>query len=66
MLFVFQAEDMIQRIRKTFKESLQSLKWMDEETKAAAIEKVDAITEMIGKYSLLSIYMNVKCKFLNC
>lgn len=51
MLFVFQAEDMIQRIRKTFKESLQSLKWMDEETKAAAIEKVDAITEMIGKYS---------------
>ncbi|XP_037790089.1 endothelin-converting enzyme homolog [Penaeus monodon] len=42
------AEDMIQRIRKTFKESLQSLKWMDEETKTAAIEKVDAITEMIG------------------
>ncbi|XP_042880127.1 endothelin-converting enzyme homolog isoform X2 [Penaeus japonicus] len=42
------AEDMIKRIRKTFKEGIQSLQWMDVETKAAAIGKVDAITEMIG------------------
>ncbi|KAG0710934.1 Endothelin-converting enzyme [Chionoecetes opilio] len=42
------AEDMIDRVRNSFKDSLLSVTWMDEETQKKAIEKADAIFEMIG------------------
>ncbi|XP_056138989.1 endothelin-converting enzyme 2b isoform X1 [Lampris incognitus] len=42
------AEEMINEIRSAFKESLDKLTWMDEQTKQAAKEKADAIYDMIG------------------
>ncbi|XP_066972387.1 endothelin-converting enzyme homolog isoform X3 [Macrobrachium rosenbergii] len=42
------AEEMIRRVRKTFKDSLHSLDWMDNKTRKAALEKATSITEMIG------------------
>ncbi|XP_045111624.1 endothelin-converting enzyme homolog isoform X2 [Portunus trituberculatus] len=42
------AEDMIDRVRKSFEENLQSVTWMDEETQRKAIEKAVSISEMIG------------------
>ncbi|XP_013387227.1 endothelin-converting enzyme homolog isoform X3 [Lingula anatina] len=43
-----QAEQMIQEVRNAFKRNLLKLTWMDEETKKAAIDKADAIVDMIG------------------
>ncbi|XP_054269922.1 endothelin-converting enzyme homolog [Macrosteles quadrilineatus] len=42
------AEDMINTIRTAFKENLKDLNWMDPETRILAMEKADAITDMIG------------------
>lgn len=39
---------MIDRVRKSFEENLQSVTWMDEETQRKAIEKAVSISEMIG------------------
>uniref|UniRef100_A0A6A7G4A8 Endothelin-converting enzyme 1-like n=1 Tax=Hirondellea gigas TaxID=1518452 RepID=A0A6A7G4A8_9CRUS len=43
-----QVEAMLQRIRKTFRLSLNTVSWMDNKTRKAATEKADAIPEMIG------------------
>ncbi|XP_064028234.1 endothelin-converting enzyme 1 isoform X4 [Pogoniulus pusillus] len=42
------AEEMIAEIKTAFEESLESLQWMDEETRRSAKEKADAIYNMIG------------------
>ncbi|XP_044277182.1 endothelin-converting enzyme 1 isoform X2 [Varanus komodoensis] len=42
------AEEMISEIKMAFEESLESLRWMDEETRRSAREKADAIYNMIG------------------
>ncbi len=42
------ALDMITRIEKGFEEGLPGLSWMDEDTRARAVEKVRAITNKIG------------------
>lgn len=42
------AENMISEIKKSFKDSMPLLDWMDEETRHLAKEKADAIIEMIG------------------
>ncbi|XP_037318692.1 endothelin-converting enzyme 2b isoform X2 [Pungitius pungitius] len=42
------AEDMINEIRSAFKDALERLHWMDEDTKRAAKDKADAIYDMIG------------------
>ncbi|KAK2526710.1 Ece1 [Columba livia] len=42
------AEEMIAEIKTAFKESLETLQWMDEETRKSAKEKADAIYNMIG------------------
>ncbi|MCB9688428.1 MAG: M13 family metallopeptidase [Alphaproteobacteria bacterium] len=42
------ALDMIQRIEGSFEAGLPSLSWMDDDTRARAIEKVRAITNKIG------------------
>ena len=39
--FFVQVEDMIQHIQETFKKSLDQNNWMDEETKTAAVKKVN-------------------------
>ena len=41
---------MLQRIRKSFRNSLNSVSWMDDKTLKVALEKADAIPEMIGLY----------------
>jgi endothelin-converting enzyme len=45
-----QAEEMINEVRDAFKANLQSLTWMDKETREAAESKADAITDMIGEF----------------
>ncbi|XP_072887825.1 endothelin-converting enzyme 1-like isoform X3 [Hemitrygon akajei] len=42
------AEEMISEIKTAFEENMKKVTWMDEETKAAAKEKADAIYDMIG------------------
>ncbi|KGL72628.1 Endothelin-converting enzyme 1, partial [Tinamus guttatus] len=42
------AEEMIAEIKTAFEESLETLQWMDEETRRSAKEKADAIYNMIG------------------
>lgn len=44
-----QAEEMINNVRDAFKNNFKNLKWMDEWTRKVAIEKADAMTDMIGK-----------------
>uniref|UniRef100_A0A182MER4 Uncharacterized protein n=1 Tax=Anopheles culicifacies TaxID=139723 RepID=A0A182MER4_9DIPT len=43
-----QAEDMINQVRDAFKENFKNLAWMDAETRRLAVEKADAISDMIG------------------
>ncbi|XP_059807760.1 endothelin-converting enzyme 1-like isoform X2 [Hypanus sabinus] len=42
------AEEMISEIKAAFEENMKKVTWMDEETKAAAKEKADAIYNLIG------------------
>ncbi|XP_013888080.1 endothelin-converting enzyme 2, partial [Austrofundulus limnaeus] len=42
------AEEMINEIRSEFKQSLDRLSWMDDETRQAAKDKADAVYDMIG------------------
>ncbi|KAK2588944.1 hypothetical protein KPH14_001799 [Odynerus spinipes] len=42
------AEQMIEEIRRAFTKNLRKLEWMDDETRKAAEEKANAITDMIG------------------
>ena len=44
-----QAEDMINNVRNAFKANFAKLRWMDEDTRKAAIVKADAISDMIGE-----------------
>ena len=44
----FQAEEMIQSVKDAFKSNLPNLKWMDRQTRDAAIEKANAVVDMIG------------------
>lgn len=39
---------MINDVREAFKRNLKNLKWMDDETREAAMVKADAISDMIG------------------
>jgi endothelin-converting enzyme len=48
-----QAEEMINEVRDAFKANLQSLTWMDRETREAAQNKADAITDMIGQFLIV-------------
>ncbi len=41
-------QEMIDGVKSAFVEKLEELKWMDEDTKAAALRKAEAITDMIG------------------
>ncbi|XP_075528265.1 neprilysin-1-like [Dermacentor variabilis] len=43
-----EVEDLVRRIRVAFNESLQTLKWMDEETRAAAVTKLVKIGSKIA------------------
>ena len=44
----FQAEKMIDQIRKAFTKNFKNLDWMDPITRRAAEEKANAITDMVG------------------
>lgn len=41
ILFFYQAEEMIAGIKDAFKTNLPQVKWMDEETKTKALNKVE-------------------------
>ena len=49
-----QAEQMIDEVKAAFKNNLPHLQWMDAKTRKAAIEKANAVVDMIGfpKYIL--------------
>lgn len=40
---------MIENVRNAFKNNFVNLKWMDEQTRKVALDKADAISDMIGK-----------------
>ena len=40
---------MISQVKEAFKTNFKNLDWMDEETRQAARDKADAISDMIGK-----------------
>ncbi|XP_048580790.1 endothelin-converting enzyme 2 [Nematostella vectensis] len=48
-----QATEMIDAIRAAFKKRLPYLDWMDEKTRLAAIDKADAVVDMIGYPSFI-------------
>lgn len=48
-----QAEIMINNVRNAFKKNFNNLKWMDEQTRKLAIDKADAISDMIGQYKII-------------
>ncbi|EDO33414.1 predicted protein [Nematostella vectensis] len=48
-----QATEMIDAIRAAFKRRLPYLDWMDEKTRLAAIDKADAVVDMIGYPSFI-------------
>lgn len=43
-----QAEEIINNVRNAFKNNFKNLKWMDEDTRKVALDKADAISDMIG------------------
>lgn len=43
---ILQAEDMIQQVKTAFKKNLPKLKWMDDETRKAAVDKVSIINHL--------------------
>lgn len=51
---------MISLIRDSFRTALQEARWMDEETRAVAQEKVDTIVKNVGypEYLLNDTYMD--------
>lgn len=60
---------MINEIRIAFLNNLNTLKWMDNETRNAAINKANAITDMIGQYKLIFVIesrlnLNYKIKLI--
>lgn len=66
-----QVLQMIQNTKLVFKDVITSLYWMDEPTKRAAIEKVDAMIELIGypdwikdKRALEAYYSGVPSKLV--
>ncbi|KAL3861160.1 hypothetical protein ACJMK2_007225 [Sinanodonta woodiana] len=42
------AEKMIQEVKTAFKKNLPSLSWMDDKTREAAVEKANAVIDLIG------------------
>lgn len=44
----FKAENIVANVHTAFREMLQGDDWMDNETKMKAVEKVDAVTRLIG------------------
>ncbi|ESO99465.1 hypothetical protein LOTGIDRAFT_213427 [Lottia gigantea] len=44
----YKAEEMIEMIKTAFKKNLPKLTWMDAKTRLAAIDKADAVVNMIG------------------
>lgn len=62
------ALEMIHTIREAFNELLADIHWMDDETRAVAKEKADAMNERIGYPEILTNrtelekeYINVSC-----
>ena len=43
-----QTEDLVERIRLTFKKRLEDNIWMDDETRKRAVEKIDALKYKVG------------------
>ncbi|XP_052820639.1 endothelin-converting enzyme homolog isoform X2 [Mya arenaria] len=60
------AEDMIEEVKMAFKNNLPSLEWMDDETRAAAIDKANAVIDLIGfpEYILNKTRLNKEYKEL--
>ncbi|KAL4221416.1 Endothelin-converting enzyme 2 [Mactra antiquata] len=60
------AESMIAEIKTAFKNNLPSLSWMDDETRKAAIDKANAVIDMIGfpEYILNKTRLNKEYKDL--
>ncbi|CAG9770030.1 unnamed protein product [Ceutorhynchus assimilis] len=60
-----QSEIMINNVRNAFKKNFNNLKWMDEQTRKLAIEKADAISDMIGYPEFIKDVDHLDEKFEN-
>lgn len=62
-----EAEGMIFHIKQAFKQNLQNLTWMDKDTRVKALQKANAISDMIGfpDYILNSNELDKKYEDLN-
>uniref|UniRef100_A0AAR5Q8X8 Endothelin-converting enzyme 1 n=1 Tax=Dendroctonus ponderosae TaxID=77166 RepID=A0AAR5Q8X8_DENPD len=60
-----QAEIMIDNIRNAFKNNFVNLKWMDEQTRKVALDKADAISDMIGYPEFIKDVDNLDAKYEN-
>ncbi|XP_060561809.1 endothelin-converting enzyme homolog isoform X3 [Ruditapes philippinarum] len=60
------AEDMIEEVKTAFKNNLPSLRWMDDETRKAAVDKANSVIDMIGfpEYILNKTRLNKEYKNL--
>ncbi|KAH3827140.1 hypothetical protein DPMN_129069, partial [Dreissena polymorpha] len=60
------AESMIEEVKQAFKNNLPSLDWMDDDTRTAAIDKANAVIDMIGfpEYILNTTRLNQEYKDL--
>lgn len=56
------AESMIAAVKEAFKNNFENLDWMDEETRSAARDKANAITDMIGKLTFSRIMYSISGK----
>ena len=45
-------KSMLAAIKKSFKKNLDNLEWLDDETRQAAKDKADAVTEAVGKMTV--------------
>ena len=59
------ALQMIHTIRQAFNELLADIHWMDDETRAVAKEKADAMNERIGYPEILTNRTELKKEYVN-
>lgn len=59
------ALEMIHLIRQAFNELLADIHWMDDETRAVAKEKADAMNERIGYPEILTNHTELQKEYVN-
>ncbi|GFN91707.1 endothelin-converting enzyme 1-like [Plakobranchus ocellatus] len=59
------AKEMIENVRTAFTDNLPNLDWMDDATRAAALDKANAVTDMIGYPDYILDHVKLDKKYEN-